>query len=187
MSDWDFEEVMTGELSGRLPDRDFRRRLKQQSMQSLKTRHYAGLWFRRIGVGCALLMLVIVSFLGGRFSVRQPDRVSSHDPRDNTIQMSRDLIPWLRAGLLFTQLGLDDRANNAFRKANELASEYRNQDYVVVDMEQNDTSPTLKNPNDQGNNQIRSELAKELRLALSLQKETGRPLLAQYMGAKNHD
>lgn len=177
---------MSDELSGSLPDRDFRRRLKQESMQSLKTRHYAGLWFRRIGVGCSLLMLVTLSFLGGRYSVRQADRMPNNAPRDDAMQMSQDLIPWLRAGLLFTQIGLDDRANNAFRMANELASKYGNQDYVV-DMERNDSYSTSEHPNNQRNDKARSQAAKELILALSQPKETQKPFLAQYTGGKNHD
>jgi hypothetical protein len=128
----DFDTWLSKGLSQNRPDLAFQNQLKQQSSQALASGHRKRRWVRSISLTCALLALTLTAFLSGQHTAQTPPTQyagTSHRPgqESTSVVVSQDLVSWLEAGRFFEQLGMEQRATNAFRQASQMTDQVQPQ------------------------------------------------------------
>lgn len=123
----DIDDILTQALQPGRSSVDFKTRLKQQSSLALVQGYAKRRRFRRTLTIAAALVLTFTAYLTGHYTAHSKlESPQQTVQTDNTVQVPKDLVTWLEAAQFFNQLGMEQRAANAYRQASLLT----NQDLV---------------------------------------------------------
>ena len=171
----DIDDLLTQALQQDLPNAAFKARLKQESSRALIQAQQRRLWLRRSCMATAAVVMLSTAYLAGLNNGHQ-DQPSPLLLAQGTVEVPQDLVTWLDAARFFTQLGMEQRATNAYRQAGLLATP-----------EQTESPYAQQSPSS-----VATLLARCDQLTEQTQKqptETNHPyaILAQSLGGQRHD
>jgi hypothetical protein len=123
MKDTD-EKILGKYLSGDPPDKAFKKQTLRDSIAAFnRVRRLRAAW-RCVKLAAAAVLVVGVAFLGGRLSMpptsHTPVDVPANTDTDDGVNVPSELVAWLEAARLFSQLGMEDRMARAVERANRL-------------------------------------------------------------------
>lgn len=117
----DLDDLLTQALQQDRTSEDFKTRLKQESSRALIQGRQQRLWLKRGCIAAAALIMLSTAYLAGLNNGHQKQFPTTPLAQD-TVQVPQDLVTWLDAARFFTQLGMEQRATNAYRQAGLLAT-----------------------------------------------------------------
>lgn len=148
--------------------------LEQSSLALSRTCRRRG-WAKRACYAAVLAIGLSVGFTGGRARERQAASATGTD----TVQAHRDMVAWLKAARLFTQVNLEERAGSAYARASQLARSAHAEQQVAQ------SHPVVKST--QGTQRLASLLTQyesQKPRPDSTEKSDINPLLATIMGER---
>jgi len=88
-----------------------------QSSLALSRTYQRRRWTKRACYTAVLALGLALGFAGGRVHEQQATSTTA----TNTIEVPQDIVAWLEAARLFTQINLEERADFAYARASQLA------------------------------------------------------------------
>ena len=122
MNEFDFDEVMES-VTNATAENSFRKRLLHKSQKTLTRTRFKRRAIRTGGIFSCILLIAFGAFLCGRFSGGSPGKEICVAIDDDNVVVSAELVAWLDAGKFFEQIGMHDRATNAYKTASKMIPE----------------------------------------------------------------
>lgn len=116
MNEFDIDKLIGEGLRGGAASGAFRERVLRESTGALLGGRASRNRLRAAGLTLGILLIAAGAFAFGRLSV--PGQVIRE--QENWTNVPRELVAWLDAGRFFEQLGMNERAERAYRMAGEL-------------------------------------------------------------------
>ncbi|NVL91095.1 MAG: hypothetical protein HWN69_08940 [Desulfobacterales bacterium] len=125
MNDFEIDQLIESGLSGNTASDVFRERLLRESTEALMRSRALRKRLRMTGLTIGIALITIGAFICGQRSVynqlaRVPMAPLRTGEKENTVGVPRELVAWLEVGALFRRLGLNERADHAYKRASEL-------------------------------------------------------------------
>jgi len=116
MNDFDIDKLIGEGLRGGAASGAFRERVLRESAGALVRGRALRNRVRVAGLTLGILLIAAGAFVCGQLSA--PSQVIQQE--ENWTNVPRELVAWLDAGRFFEQLGMEERAERAYRMAGEL-------------------------------------------------------------------
>lgn len=116
MNEFDIDKLIGDGLRGGTAGDAFRERVLRESTGALVRGRALRNRVRVAGLTLGILLIAAGAFVCGQLSV--PGQVIPE--QENWTNVPRELVAWLDAGRFFEQLGMEERAERAYRNAGEL-------------------------------------------------------------------
>lgn len=125
MKEDEIEELMSGFSTSVTPDDGFKSHLLAESTCVLNRHIGIRRRTRFVGMLAMLMAVAVGAFLCGQHAeqqqiVKQPGQIRTTMPDGEKVLVSSEVVDWLGAAKFFTQLGMDERADKAYRRASGL-------------------------------------------------------------------
>ena len=116
MNEFDIDKLIGDGLRGGTASNGFRERVLRESTGALMRGRASRNRLRAAGLTLGVVLIAAGAFAFGRLSVSGEVIAGQED----VTSVPRELVAWLDAGRFFEQLGMDERAERAYRKAGGL-------------------------------------------------------------------
>lgn len=116
MNDFDIDKLIGDGLRDGTASDAFRERVLRQSTGALLRGRALRKRLRTGGLTLGILLIAAGAFVCGQLSA--PSQVIPQE--ENWTNVPRELVAWLDAGRFFEQLGMNERAERAYKRAGEL-------------------------------------------------------------------
>jgi hypothetical protein len=116
MDDFDIDKLIGNGLRGGTASEGFRERVLRESTGALVRGRALRSRLRVAGLTLGIVLIAVGAFVCGQLSV--PGQVIPE--QENWTNVPTELVAWLDAGRFFEQLGMNARAERAYREAGEL-------------------------------------------------------------------
>lgn len=127
MNDEQTNNLLSRGLKGPSLNPALKQQFLEQSSLALSRTYQRRRWTKRACYSAVLALGLAVGFGAGRVCQWQ----SASATASNTVQAHRDMVTWLEAGRLFTQINLEERAGFAYAQASQLARSVRAEQQVA--------------------------------------------------------
>ena len=177
----DIDDLLTQALQKSYPSEAFKERLKQQTSLTLVQVQTRGRRFHRCIITTAALLITFTAYLvelNTDRSVSESGKGQAQD--DTTVQVPKDVLTWLEAGRFFNQLGLEQRAANAYRQASLLTSHMQEEIFFATEALSRSSYTILLSECDQA-------IEQQNKRKLITNSHHQYAILAQSIGGQNHE